>query len=181
MMIDIPSYYVVCYLFSNCSVEISLLPKVASPKFILNFRELVKNLAARYTLDYPDHFRYRVSWGKRNQNVNMIFRHCTSIYFKIKMTGYFIKKLFYSWLNVFNKYLFPLFRAPDHMICGFINRMACSFDIHAGILMGTYPFYKPYGYGNNHAALRRGWFCAFHLRPKAGAFKRIFRKKKGLS
>ena len=152
MIFNVIPYHIIGNLFSNCSVEISLFPKVASPKLILNFRELVKNLAARYTLYYPYHFRYRVSWGKRNQYVNVIFSHCTSIYFKIKMTGYFIKKLFYSWLNVFNKYLFPIFRAPDQMVFGFINRMACSFDTHAGILMGMYPFYKPYGCRNKNRA-----------------------------
>jgi len=144
MILNVFPYYIVCNLFSNCSVEITLFPKMASPKFIPNLRKLFENLTARYAFDYPNHFRYRVPWGKRNQYVNVIFRYFTSIYFKIKMTCYFKKKLLYSWLNFFIKDLFSIFRAPNQMIFGFINRMARSFDIHAGILMGKHPFYKPY-------------------------------------
>ena len=96
-MLYIFPYNIVCNLFSNCSVEISLFPKVASPKLFLYFRELFKDFTARYAFDYPNHSRYRVSWGKRNQYVNMIFRYFTSIYFKIKMTCYFKEKLLHSW------------------------------------------------------------------------------------
>ena len=109
--------------------------RMASPKFFLNFRELFKNLAARYAFDYPYYFRYRISWWKRNQYVNVIFRYFASIYLKIKMTRYLKKKLLYSWLNSFIKCLFSVFRAPNQMIFGFINRMARSFHIHAAILI----------------------------------------------
>jgi len=144
MMLYIFSYNIVRNLFSNCSIEISLFPKVSSPKLFFNFWELFKNFTTRYAFDYPNHSRYRVSWGKRNQYVNVIFRYFTSIYFKIKMTCYFKKKLLYSWLNFFFKDLLSVFRTPNQMIFGFINRMACSFYIHAAILMGKHPLYKPY-------------------------------------
>ena len=145
MMLNVFSYYIVCNLFSNCSEEITLFPKMTSPKFIRNFRELFKYLAARYAFDYPNHFRYRIPWGKRYQYVNVIFRYFTSIYFEIKMTCYFKKKLLYSWSNFFIKDLFSIFRTPNQMILGFINRMACSFQWHAVTLIGKHPFLKPHG------------------------------------
>ncbi len=144
MILNVFPYYIVCNLFSNCSVEVALFPEMASPKFLLNFRELFKNLASRYAFDYPNHFRYRISWWKRDQYVNVIFRCFASIYLKIKMIRYLKKKLLYSWLNFFIKDLLSIFRAPNQMIFGFINCMARSFDIHAGILMGKHPFHKPY-------------------------------------
>ena len=79
-----------------------------------------------------------------DQYVNMSFRHFTSVYFKIKMTCYFNKKLLHSLLNIFFEDLFSIFRTPNHMIFGFISRMACSFHIHAAILVGNQPCYKPY-------------------------------------
>ena len=131
-MIDIPSYYVVCYLFSNCSAEISLFPEMTTPKLFLNLWKLFEYLTARYTFQNPYYFGYRISGRERQQYMNMIFRNFTSVYLKIKMVCYLNKKFSNSILNATSEDLFPVFRTPDQMIFRFINRMTCSFDIHAG-------------------------------------------------
>ena len=130
-MIDIPSYYVVCYLFPNCSVEISLFPEMTTPKLFLNLRKFFEYLTARYTFQNPYYFRDRISGRERQQYMNMIFRNFTSVYLKIKMVCYLNKKFFNSILNATSEDLFPVFRTPDKMILRFINRMTCPFDIHA--------------------------------------------------
>lgn len=117
---------------------------LASPKFFLNLRELIENLTARYTFQYSNYFRHRISRWKRYQYVNVIFRDFTTVYFKIKMARYLKKKLLHPWTDFINKNLFPVFRTPDQMILGFINRMACSFQTHASILLGKQPSCKPY-------------------------------------
>ena len=128
MMLYILPYHIVCYLFSHRSAEISLFPEMASPKFFLNFRELIENLTARYTFQYSNYFRYRISRWKRYQYVNVIFRYFTTVYFKIKMARYLRKKLLNSWTDFINKNFFPVFWASDQMILGFINRMVYFSD-----------------------------------------------------
>ena len=145
-MLNIFPDNIVSYLFSNCYIEISLFPKVTSPKFFFYFRELLKNYTSRYAFYYSNNLRYRISWRKGYQYVNVIFRYFTSIYFKIKTTCDFIKKLLNSFLNIALKNLFSIFRTPYEMVFGFIYRMACSFNSHTAILMGKRPFYKPYRY-----------------------------------
>jgi len=132
MMLNISSDYIVCYLFPNGSEEISLFPKMTSPKLFLNLRKFFENLTARYAFHNPYYFRYRISGRKRHQYVDMIFSNFTSIYLKIKVLCYLNKKFFDSFLNVASEYLFPIFWTPNQMIFRFINRMACSHDIHAG-------------------------------------------------
>lgn len=141
MIIYILPYYIVCDLFSDCSAEIPLFPKMSSPQFFLNLRKFFEYLTSRYTFQYPYDSRYRISGWKRQQHMDMIFSNFTSIYLKIKMVCYLYKKLFNSILNFLFENLFPIFRTPDQMIFRFINRMTCSFNIHASyfIWKGVFP------------------------------------------
>lgn len=172
MVLYIIPYHIISDLLSHCSIEIPLLPKVTSPKLLFHLRKLLEDLAARNTLQDSNHPCNRIPRWERNQYVHMILGDLTSVYFKIKMACYLEKKLFDTLSNFLNEDLFPILWAPYKMILSFVHCMACSFQARAGILLGNCPFLKPYG--NNHAELSKGWFCAFHLRPKAGAFKRIF-------
>ena len=131
MMLYIFPYHIVCYLFSNCSVEISLFPEMTTPKLFLNLRKFFEYLAARYTFQNPYYFGDRISGRERQQYMNMIFRNFTSVYLKIKMVCYLNKKFFNSILNATSEDLFPVFRTPYQMIFRFINRRTCSFYIHA--------------------------------------------------
>ena len=140
MMIYIPSYYIICYLFSNCSVEVSLFPKMTTPKLFLNLWKFFEDLTTRYTFQNAYHFGYRISGRERQKYMDMIFRYFTSVDLKIKMLCYLNKKFFNSILDVKCKNLFPVFRTPDQMIFRFINRMTCSFYIHAEHFIGKAVF-----------------------------------------
>jgi hypothetical protein len=144
-MLNIFPYHIIGDLFSNCSIKISLFPKMTSPKLFLHTGEFVENLTTGYTFQNPNDSRYRISRRKRKQNMNMIFGNFTSVYFKIKVTRYFKEKFFDPLPYFISQYFFPVFRAPNQMILGFINRMAASLQGHAGSLIGKYPFLKPHG------------------------------------
>ena len=143
MMLYIFPYHIIRDLLSDCSKEVPLLPKVASPKFLFRLGKFFENSTARDTLNYSNYFGNRIPGWKRNQQVNMVLCYFAAIYFKIKMARDLFKKLFYPCANFFNQDFLPVFRVPDQMVLGFINRMARSFQAHAGMLKGKPPFLKP--------------------------------------
>lgn len=143
MMLYIFPYHIICNLLSYCSEKISLLPKMTTPKLFFNPWKLFENLTSRNTFNYSYNLGNRISWRKRNQYVNMIFSHFTTVYLKIKMTGDLKKKLLYPLTNFINKNFFSVFWAPNQMVLGFINCMTRSFQAHAFIVLGKHPFLKP--------------------------------------
>ena len=143
MMLYIFPYHIISDLFSECSKEVPLLPKVASPKFLFRLGKFFENCTARDTLNYSNYFGNRIPGWKRNQEMSMVLCYFTAVYFKIKMAGDLFKELLHPCANSFNQNFFPVFRTPDQMILRFINRMARSFQAHAGILKGKPPFLKP--------------------------------------
>ena len=152
MILYIIPYYIISYLFTPCPIKISLFLKMTSPELLFNFRKFLENLTIRNAFQNSNYSGNRISRWKRNQYVNMILRYLTSLYFKIKMTCNFIKKLFYPRANFINEDLFSIFRAPNQMIFSFINRMTCSSQGHAVILWAKHIFLKSYG---NKPAIHR--------------------------
>lgn len=144
MVLNIVPYHIIGDLLSNCSIKISLFPEMAAPKLLLHSWVFLENLTTRYAFQNPYYFRDRIPRGKGKQNVNMLLGNFTSVYFKIKMTRYLNEKFFDPRAYFFTQYLFPVLRAPNQMILGFINRMARSFKGHADSLIGNYPFLKPH-------------------------------------
>jgi len=144
MILNIFSYHIIGDLLSNCSIKIPLFPKMTSPKLFFHFWEFFENLTTRYTFQNTYDSRNGILRRKRNQNVNMIFGNFTTVNFKIKVTRYLHEKFFNPRAYFLCQYLFPVFRAPNQMILGFINRMACSFQWHAVILIEKHPFLKPH-------------------------------------
>ena len=145
MFFNIIPNHIIGDLFSNCSIKITLFPKMPSPELFLYFWKFFKNLTARYTFQNAHDFRNRVPRRKRKQNVNVFFGNFATVNFKIKMTRYLNEKFFNPRAYFLTQYPFPVFRAPDQMILGFINRMACFFQWQAVTLIGKYPFLKPHG------------------------------------
>ena len=165
MLLNILLYNIVGQMFPYCPKKISLLPKMTSPQLLLDLGELLENPTSRNTLHYTNYSGNRITGRKRDQYVNIFFRNLTLVYLKIKLTGNLIEKLFHSCTYIATKYLLPIFRTPNQMILSFIYSMACSFQTHT--------IY----YGKSRLSSKRKiCFRAFHLRPKVGAFKRIFRK-----
>jgi len=144
MVLYIIPYHIISDLLSCCSIEIALFPEMTSPKPLLHFRKFPENIAARNTLQNSNYPRNRIPRRERNQYVNMVLRYLTTVYFKIKMASYLIKKLFYPWANFCNEDFFSILRAPYEMILGFIHCMACSSQAHAVILLEKQPFLKTY-------------------------------------
>ena len=118
---------------------------MAAPKLFLGFGEFLESLTAGNTFQNSIHSRNRIPRWKGNQYVNMILRYFPTVYLKIKMAGHLQKKPFCPWANFINKDLFPILWTPYQMVLGFTNRMACSFQAQAVILLGTHPFLKPCG------------------------------------
>ena len=144
MAFNIFSYYFVSYLFTNCSKEISLLPKVTTPQFLFDLWKLFKNFAPRNALQYPNNFCYRIPGWKRYQNVNMIFCNLTSINLKIKMLANLFENLFCTLADIFCNNFSSILWAPNQMILSFIYRMTCSLQAHAYMVGGKQYFLKPY-------------------------------------
>lgn len=143
MVLNIISDDLVSYMLTHCSEKISLFPKMATPKFLLNSWKFFKNFTCGNTLQDSYYLCNRIPWWKRNQYMNMVFGYLTSINFKIKVNRDLIKNLLHPVPNVTNKDLLSVFRAPYQMVLSFINCMTCSSQNHAEILMGKQPLLKP--------------------------------------
>lgn len=176
MTLYIIPYCIISNSLAHCSIKIALFPKRASSQLLFGILKFLENLTARNAFQNYNHSRKLISGQKRNQYAHIVFIYLTSVYFKIKITCNFIKKLSYPWANFINKDLFSILRTPHQMIFRFIYRMACSFQAHAVILWGTHLFLKHYGDSPNCNEERR--ISLFSSLAKGRAFKHIFRRRK---
>ena len=144
MFLNVIFYDIFCDMLPHGSEEISLFPKMTTPQFLFYFGIFLENLTAGYALQNSHYFRNRIPGWKRDQDVNMVFGNLTFLNLKIKLRCNLQKQFLNPSLDIANQNLSPIFRTPHEMVSSFIDRMTCSTQNHADILLRKQTFLKPH-------------------------------------
>jgi hypothetical protein len=157
----------------NGPSKISIFPQFPSPQPSPQPRKLAKQLPPRKTLYDPYHLAYRVLWPKRNQQMDVFFRHLKFLYFKVISFGYLPHQLLRSLpYDFFLKNIPPIFWTPDQMVPCLVNRMTRSFQTHATCLSFLSRKGKIF-----RGAIRAQINQRIHPRGKPRGILRMFAKK----
>ena len=130
MILNILPDYLCRYFISYGSGEISVFPKLSTPKLFLHFRIFSKDHARADTLQHAYNFRYTIARWKRQKYVNMVLSYFHRIYRKSMVYGYFFEYLPYPFLYVSSKYPLPILWSPYQMVFRVVYGMRGSLDRH---------------------------------------------------
>ena len=130
MILNILPDYLCRYFISYGSGEISVFPKLSTPKLFLHFRIFSKDHARADTLQHAYNFRYTIARWKRQKYVNMVLSYFHRIYRKSMVYGYFFEYLPYPFLYVSSKHPLPILWSPYQMVFRVVYGMRGSLDRH---------------------------------------------------
>ncbi len=130
MILNILPDYLCRYFISYGSGEISIFPKLSTPKLFLHFRIFSKDHARADTLQHAYNFRYTIARWKRQKYVNMVLSYFHRIYRKSMVYGYFFEYLPYPFLYVSSKYPLPILWSTYQMVFRVVYGMRGSLDRH---------------------------------------------------
>ncbi len=130
VILNILPDYLCCNFISYCADEIPVLPKLTTPKLLLDPRIFPENDTCTNTLQNPYNLRNAISWRKRQENVHMIFSYLHCINLKIMILRYLMKYSPYSFSYISTKNPLPILRCPYQMIFCVVYCMWCSFQCH---------------------------------------------------
>jgi len=131
MILNIIPNHLCCHLVANCSGKISIFPELSTPKLFLYLRMFMKYYAGTDTLQHPYHLGDTISGWKGRKDMNMVLCYLQGVYLKIVILGYLFKYLFCSISDVASQNPLSIFRSPNQMIFGVIDRMASPLQFHA--------------------------------------------------
>ena len=134
MVFNIVSNHLCGYFIANCSDKISVFPKLSTSQFLFHFGMLLKYYTGTDALEHSYHFGNRVPRWKGQKNMNMVLSYLKGIYLKIVILGYLFKYFLYSIPDVASQNPLSIFRSPHQMVFRIIDRMARSFQLHAGCI-----------------------------------------------
>ena len=138
MILNILPDYLCRYFISYGSGEISVFPKLSTPKLFLHFRIFSKDHARADTLQHAYNFRYTIARWKRQKYVNMVLSYFHRIFRKSMVYGYFFEYLPYPFLYVSSKYPLPILWSPYQMVFRVCIRHARFFGSSCA-LHSTFP------------------------------------------
>jgi hypothetical protein len=135
MVLDIFFNKIFGYFVPHCPNKVTIFPKFASPQFLFDIREELKNLSCRSPFKPLHYLRNRISRGKSQKYVHMIFSNFHCLYFKIIRRCDFFENRLNKFSKISIQYPFPIFWRPYQMVSCIVNRMTGSFNGHANILI----------------------------------------------
>ena len=121
LVLNIAADEVSSYFVSHTSDEISIAPKLSSPKLFPKIREFLECLSSRNTFHYLNYIGWGVFGRRFGEYVHVIFHYLHCIYIKailfcntlkyfFKVSGYFLVE-----------YLFTVFGYPDQVVFKIID------------------------------------------------------------
>jgi hypothetical protein len=120
------------HLVANGSNKIAVFPKLFTPQLFLYYRVLLEYGAGTDALQYPYRSGNGVPGLKGQKYMDMVFRDFKGISLKNMILGYPFNYPFSSISDVASQNPPSIVRIPDQMVFGIIDRMAGSFQFHAG-------------------------------------------------
>ena len=135
---------VTSHAISDGTCEIAVFPQLPRPQSVLQRREHAEQFPGTDAFDDSNHLPNRMLWRKRQQNMNMLSTYFHLNEFKIIFFTYFADQLFRTFPDlVVVKDFLSIFRAPNQVIAGIINRMTRSLYCHAQLI--SYITARAYG------------------------------------
>lgn len=135
MMLYIFLNNVTSYAVSYRLRKVSVFPKLSRPQPALQRGERAEQFSRTDAFNNPHHLADRTFWGKRHQDMNMFNHHFELYDFKTIILTYLSDQLFRSFFDIFAlKDFLSIFRTPNQVVAGIVNRMTRSFDRHASLI-----------------------------------------------
>jgi hypothetical protein len=142
MVLNIFFDKIFCYFVAYCPNKVTIFPKFASPQFLFDIWEDLKNLSRRSPFKALHYLRNRISGWKSQKYVYVIFSNFHCLYLKIIRRCDFFKNRLNKFSKISTQYPFPIFRRSYQMVSCIVNHMTASFNCHANILIDSKPFLK---------------------------------------
>lgn len=155
LILYVSSYYISGYFVSNCSDKVTIAPKSSTPKMLLQPRVFFENLARAYTLHCMHNSCRRTLRWSTQKNINMVWHKFHRIYLKFVLLGYFLEKLFNSFLHLIFQNTLAILWNSDNVIFDVIHRMFRSLNSHAEY----FNIIRAFGAWAFNPALKSGAFC----------------------
>ena len=144
MMNNIFLNNVTSHAISDGTCEIAVFPKLPRPQSVLQRRKRAEQFPCTDAFDDSNHLPDRTLWGKRQQDMNMLNTDFHLNELKIIFFTYFTDQLFRTVPDlVVVKDFLSIFRAPNQVIAGIINRMTRSLNCHEWLI--SYITARAYG------------------------------------
>ena len=118
----------------HCPNKIPILPKLAFPQLLPQFRKLFEHPARRNTLQDPYDLGNRIAGRKIQKDMDMVLRHFQFFNLKSKVLGNWPEQLLHPSPDIFPINPLPVFGSPHHMVFRVIHRMAGAFKGHPSMV-----------------------------------------------
>jgi len=136
-MLNIFSYHFCRYLVAYRSGEVSIFPQFPSPQLALHLWVLSEYCSRAQTLESTYHLRYRISWWKRTEKMNVIRTHFHLFYHNVILVSYLLKHLLYAARNHAFQYFLSILWRPYQMVRSVVGGVGCSSENHARIVANS--------------------------------------------
>jgi len=132
MMHDIFENHVTSQPVSDGPSKISVFLQLPRPQSLFQTGELAKQSPPAKTLDDPHHLPYRPRRRERNHHVDMLRLNFHLLNLKFILFTDLLDHLFRSFPDLLPlKDILPVFRTPDQMVNGVVDRMTRPLQRHA--------------------------------------------------